>query len=323
MKRLGILLPIAAVAALLALQAVAVAVHAAPSAAEVAVQLVDNAFEPKTITISAGDTIVWTNTGQRTHTVTASDGSWDSGRLAPGQTFSRQFDTAGTINYYCIPHGTADGQGMAATIMVQAAGAAPQPAMPMQATPEPAPAAEPYQAPAGQAPAAPAAGRTDSVSVGNQALAGDSVTVAMVLAAQDGWMVIHANTADNRPGPVLGHTEVKAGENMDVRVSLSPTPAEGDKLWAMLHVDAGQMGVYEFPGADAPVNQGGQVVMTQFTVQGGAAAPAQTPAAMPSALPRTGDGASPDAWVPVGLAALALLVAGALAIGLAVGREPR
>ncbi|MCD6059366.1 MAG: blue (type 1) copper domain protein [Thermomicrobiales bacterium] len=61
-----------------------------PSAAHqdeaVAVQVVDFAFEPGTLTVPAGATVTWTNAGSRPHTVTADDGSFDSGRLDPGET---------------------------------------------------------------------------------------------------------------------------------------------------------------------------------------------------------------------------------------------
>lgn len=38
------------------------------------------------------------------HTVSASDGSWDPGNLAPGQAFERGFDTAGEYSYLCRYH---------------------------------------------------------------------------------------------------------------------------------------------------------------------------------------------------------------------------
>jgi LPXTG-motif cell wall-anchored protein len=119
---------------------------------------------------------------------------------------------------------------------------------------------------------------------------------------------VHTNTADNRPGPVIGNAFVKAGTSRDVSVTLNPAPAAGDKLWPMLHIDAGTLGTYEFPGPDAPVVVGGNVVMQQITIAAAPAAqapaataapaaqapaapaPAATaaPAAPPAALPNTG-----------------------------------
>lgn len=143
MKSIRFLVPFALTLAALSLPLLAGTALAAPSAKEVAVEVVDSAFQPKTITINAGDTIVWTNTGAMGHTVTASDQSWDSGRLAPGQSFSRTFDTPGTIAYYCRPHGTPAGAGMAGTIVVLAASsAAPEASTAAQSAPDQGSAAQ-------------------------------------------------------------------------------------------------------------------------------------------------------------------------------------
>src|SRR5690349_16981618 len=58
---------------------------AAPRAATQNVTLKDNLFAPKTITVKVGDTVMWTDQGQNEHTVTADDGSFDSGDLKTGE----------------------------------------------------------------------------------------------------------------------------------------------------------------------------------------------------------------------------------------------
>jgi plastocyanin len=68
------------------------------------VSVVDFAFEPATVTVPAGATVTWTNTGSRPPTVTADDGSFDSGRLDPGEQFSQTFDQPGTFTYHCGFH---------------------------------------------------------------------------------------------------------------------------------------------------------------------------------------------------------------------------
>ena len=62
------------------------------------------AFSPSSITINVGDTIVWTNYDSASHTVTSNDGTFDSGGISTGNTFSFTFTSAGTFNYYCAPH---------------------------------------------------------------------------------------------------------------------------------------------------------------------------------------------------------------------------
>lgn len=68
------------------------------------VSIVEYAFEPSTIVISQGQTVHWVNDGRLTHTVTADDGTFDSGDLSPGQTFDFTFAKAGSYPYKCTIH---------------------------------------------------------------------------------------------------------------------------------------------------------------------------------------------------------------------------
>jgi hypothetical protein len=70
------------------------------SAASGAVQITDGAFKPATLTIAQGDVVTWTNGGAKPHTVTADDGSFDSGPLSTGDAFGNLFDTPGTFAYH-------------------------------------------------------------------------------------------------------------------------------------------------------------------------------------------------------------------------------
>jgi plastocyanin len=133
----------------------------------------------------------------------------------------------------------------------------------------PAPAAAPTDTPA-----AAKAAAMPSVSVADQPIKDDTVTVAKVVSNGPGWIVIHADK-NGAPGPVLGYAPVKDGENGDVAVKLA---AEGrtETLYAMLHTDAGTVGTYEFPGADGPVAMDGQVIALAFKVTGGGSPGATT-----------------------------------------------
>ena len=101
-----------------------------------------------------------------------------------------------------------------------------------------------------------------SVSVRDQSVAGGTVTVARVVSEGPGWLMIHAQ-ANGGPGPILGNAEVKDGVNRNVKVTIDLARAT-PVLYAMLHTDAGQVGVLEFPGPDAPVAVAGQVVTPAF-----------------------------------------------------------
>ena len=81
---------------------------AAEAAGTVNVSVVDFAYSPGTITIRAGTTVQWTNTGNQQHTVTSSDGAFESsGYLVPNTTaksYSFTFTEPGMYSYFCIPH---------------------------------------------------------------------------------------------------------------------------------------------------------------------------------------------------------------------------
>ena len=72
--------------------------------AEVEVKIASFAFAPPSVTVKAGTTVKWTNEDTVSHTITADDGSWGSGSLGKGQSFSQVFTQAGTFTYYCTIH---------------------------------------------------------------------------------------------------------------------------------------------------------------------------------------------------------------------------
>jgi len=88
-----------------------------------AVAIVDFAFAPATLTITAGDTVTWTNDDDVAHTATSTAGAFDSGLLDQGDSYSLAFTTPGTYDYLCTPHPSMTGR-----IVVLAAASAPTPA---------------------------------------------------------------------------------------------------------------------------------------------------------------------------------------------------
>ena len=122
--------------------------------------------------------------------------------------------------------------------------------------------------------AAPRAQATNSLTAVDQAISNGSVVVAEVNATQDGWMVVHIDQG-GKPGPVIGHAAAPKGKTSNLVVKLEQDVPVGSKVWPMLHIDAGKIGTYEFPGPDAPVVVDGNIVMKQITVM--AAAPPLNP----------------------------------------------
>lgn len=77
----------------------------APSGTQVArVRIVDFAFRPRSVTIDRGTVVRWVNRGNQNHTTTSNTGAWNSGSLAPGDTFRRRFRRTGIFRYHCTIH---------------------------------------------------------------------------------------------------------------------------------------------------------------------------------------------------------------------------
>jgi plastocyanin len=87
-------------------------------------------FSPQTVTIKAGQVVLWRNQSLFGHTVTfdrteadnpsdvvvpAGAEAFASGDIAPGETFAHKFTVAGTYRYVCLKH---QGESMTGTIIV-------------------------------------------------------------------------------------------------------------------------------------------------------------------------------------------------------------
>jgi plastocyanin len=83
-------------------------------------------FSPKTVNITQGDSVTWTNTGG-VHNVVFDDGSFTQppGVSSPPWTVTRSFDTPGTFLYYCALHGGPGGAGMSGSVVVSAKSTSP------------------------------------------------------------------------------------------------------------------------------------------------------------------------------------------------------
>ena len=105
------------------------------------VGMLASAYQPREITVSVGDTVVWENTSARAHTVTATAGgipdeaeffasggfddyasaeaAWNAdfgGILESGDGFEHTFTVPGAYEYVCIPHREG---GMFGTVVVE------------------------------------------------------------------------------------------------------------------------------------------------------------------------------------------------------------
>jgi plastocyanin len=63
-----------------------------------------NSYNPNPLEVKVGETVTWINDDSVIHTATSTDGTFDSGIMRNGQSFSYTFDTAGEYPYYCTLH---------------------------------------------------------------------------------------------------------------------------------------------------------------------------------------------------------------------------
>lgn len=120
----------------------------ATASGTVSVAILDFLFEPQDITVGVGDTVSWTNEGEKKHDVDG-DG-FESETLETGESYSFTFSDSGTFDYICGIHPK-----MKATVTVAGTPSDPDP-------------------PAGEEPKEGDAGTTDSGTGSGSAGRGDS-----------------------------------------------------------------------------------------------------------------------------------------------------
>src|SRR5690606_34669154 len=108
---------------------------------------------------------------------------------------------------------------------------------------------------------------TPTVEVASQVVLDGTVTIANIYSEGPGWLVIHADGGGS-PGPVIGYRALSSGASQNLEVGIDAAQAT-PVLYAMLHTDTGEVGVYEFgtvEGADGPVRVNDAVITPPFNV---------------------------------------------------------
>lgn len=90
------------------------------------------------------------------------------------------------------------------------------------------------------------------------------VVISDVVSPEAGWLVVYAGGDDSQE-EVIGYAAVPAGSSQDVAVEIDPF-AVTPMLTARLHADSSEAGVFEYPGADPPLEQDGRPVEATFAV---------------------------------------------------------
>jgi hypothetical protein len=91
----------------------------------------------------------------------------------------------------------------------------------------------------------------NDIIVKDQDLKSGTVLVSMVDALKPGWVAVFTDEKD-QPGKLLGYAAVPAGTSSDVTVTVDSKNATS-KMIAMLLIDAGTIGTFEYPGPDVAV----------------------------------------------------------------------
>lgn len=94
---------------------------------------------------------------------------------------------------------------------------------------------------------------------------GGSVVVTQSVFENGGYIVVHED-ASGAPGAIVGNSEyLKSGGHSDVKISVSRSVENGERLYAMLHTDNGDQ---EFdPQEDEPItDENDNVIFMKFQV---------------------------------------------------------
>jgi plastocyanin len=84
--------------------AMAMMCTAAESAAPNSIQVKDFMFMPTTLTVNAGEQVIWVNKDDEPHTVVSDSGLFRSGAMDTDESFSFKFDKPGTYHFTCSIH---------------------------------------------------------------------------------------------------------------------------------------------------------------------------------------------------------------------------
>jgi plastocyanin len=90
---------------------------------EAHIGMLDNVFTRDVTRVPAGTPVEFSNDGKTVHNAVAVDGAWSTterlGRdIRPGESTAITVERPGVYRYYCSLHGTKDGDGMYATLVV-------------------------------------------------------------------------------------------------------------------------------------------------------------------------------------------------------------
>jgi predicted lipoprotein with Yx(FWY)xxD motif len=113
-----------------------------------------------------------------------------------------------------------------------------------------------------------------SVAAADQEIQAGEILIGEVVSQEPGWLVIY-NQEGGGLGRVLGYVQVMPGSTTNLAVKLENQELASGLIYAVLHRDAGEIGVFEFPGLDKPAVIDGNTIWTQFRISTASPSPPQ------------------------------------------------
>jgi plastocyanin len=309
---------IAAAIVLLALNSRSAAATPRAQAQPIPITITVNGFSPMRVNVNLGTDVEWLNTSDVAHTIwpVSEDDGLQAFTIDPGDTERQAFPESGIYEFYSDQFGEG-GQVVTITVNPDDLGAqqdnntptstATHTHTPTQTTtPTATPTgtimtATPTQTPTPtptlfvtSSPSPTVSGLLADITVNDQTSDGNSVVVSQVIAPEDGYIAIHASdtTGNIILGQILGYVSTPSGTYVNVPVPLDFPVADGSVLYAVLHSDREQDGVFDFPGEDEPLSVDGVTIMDSFLVlndAGPVVEPSPTATSGPVSLPPTGN----------------------------------
>jgi len=198
-----------------------------------------NCFVPSTVTIEAGEAVIWDNTDTAAHTATGGSpadgpsGVFDSSLIMAGGSYSHTFDTPGTYVYFCMVHPWMEG-----TVIVEAAGAAEAAAAAAAAEAAAAEAAAAAAAAAEADAAAAAAAEADAAAAAAEAQA------AVDAAAAEAAMAAAAEAAAEAAAAAMAVPAIDAADYISTSgAPVTSITANADDDSVIIAIDATDDGV--------------------------------------------------------------------------------
>ncbi|MCC7437355.1 MAG: hypothetical protein IT211_02545 [Armatimonadetes bacterium] len=98
------------------------------------------------------------------------------------------------------------------------------------------------------------------------------LVIPKVTAVAKSWLVIRRDNGSGAPlmSEIIAKLQLPVGATTNARVTLEGNVSNGERLWAMLHLDNGAEGTFEYTGSGSPdqpaVNNASQTVQASFTI---------------------------------------------------------